>query len=166
MWIVIKYKRNEQNFLINELREKFGGELKHYIPQISLNYFVKNRVKNTKKPLLGDYMFCFHSKFVDQKYLNILNFTKGVKKVLKDFLNSQEEINFFVNKCLTYENGKGCLTQDFFDFNNNNTFKFCSGPFTNMVFDIIKRENRTKLKCLLGNFKLTITGKHNLYFPA
>ena len=73
MWIVIKYKRNEQNFLINELREKFGGELKHYIPQISLNYFVKNRVKNTKKPLLGDYMFCFHSKFVDQKYLNILN---------------------------------------------------------------------------------------------
>ena len=27
-------------------------------------------------------------------------------------------------------------------------------------------ENRAKLKCLLGNFKLTITGKHNLYFPA
>ena len=81
--------------LVNELREKFGDDLKHYIPQISLNYFVKIESKY-KKPLLGDYMFCFHSKFVDQKYLNILNFTKGVKKVLKDFLNSQEEINFLL----------------------------------------------------------------------
>ena len=50
MWIVIKYKRNEQNFLVNELREKVQGRLKHYIPQISLNYFLKIESKIQKNP--------------------------------------------------------------------------------------------------------------------
>ena len=35
-----------------------------------------------------------------------------------------------------------------------------------MIFDLIRRENKNNLKCLIGDFKLVITGKDNLFFPS
>ncbi len=166
MWIVIKYKKKEQNFLFKELKEKVGKDIKIYIPKINLKYFSKKNIKNVSKPLLGDYLFCFHSKFQDPKFLNMINFLKGLKYILRDFICSQKEINFFVKRCNYYENGEGFLSQDFFNFEKNNQFQFISGPFTNMVFDLIKKENKFNLKCLIGNFKLTVAGKDNLFFPV
>ena len=131
MWIVLKYKKNEQNFLFKELKEKIGNDIKIYIPKIQLKYFSKN-----------------------------------LKYILKDFIQSQKEINLFVNRCGCYEDKEGFLTQDFFNFEKHNKFEFFSGPFTNMIFDLIKRENKFNLKCLIGNFKLTVTGKDNLFFPV
>ena len=95
-----------------------------------------------------------------------MNFFKGLKYVLKDLINSQNEISFFIERCLHYENKEGFLSQDFFNFENLKKFKFFSGPFTNMVFDLIKMENKVKLKGIIGNFRLTITGKDNLFFPV
>ena len=166
MWIVIKYKKKEQNYLLQELKEQIGKDIKFYIPKINLKYFSKHKIVNIKKPLLNDYMFCFHSKFRDSKYINIMNFFKGLKYVLKDLINSQNEISFFIERCLHYENKEGFLSQDFFNFENLKKFKFFSGPFTNMVFDLIKMENKVKLKGIIGNFRLTITGKDNLFFPV
>ena len=84
----------------------------------------------------------------------------------KKIFQSQKEINLFVNRCGCYEDKEGFLTQDFFNFEKHNKFEFFSGPFTNMIFDLIKRENKFNLKCLIGNFKLTVTGKDNLFFPV
>ena len=166
MWIVLKYKKKEQNFLFKELEEKVGKDIKIYIPKINLKYFSKKKIVNLKKPLLGDYLFCYHSKFKDLKFLNKINFLKGLKYILKDFIYSQKEIDFFVQRCNHFENKEGFLSQDFFNFDNITKFKFFSGPFTNLAFDLIKRENKYNLKCLIGDFKLTVTGRENLFFPV
>lgn len=166
MWIVLKYKKNEQNFLFKELKEKIGNDIKIYIPKIQLKYFSKKKITYQSKPLLGDYLFCYHAKFKDPNIINILNFLKGIKYILKNFFQSQKEINLFVNRCSCFEDKEGFLTQDFFNFEKHNKFKFFSGPFTNMIFDLIKKENKFNLKCLIGNFKLTLTGKDNLFFPV
>ena len=166
MWIVLKYKRKEQNYLMKELKEKVGKDIKIYIPKINLKFVSKNKIIDLKKPLLGDYLFCYHSKFKDFNFLGTINFLRGLKYILKDFVSSQKEINFFVERCNRYENKEGFLSQDFFNFENLKKFKFFSGPFTAMVFDLIKRENKHNLKCLIGDFKLTIAGRNNLFFPV
>ena len=44
--------------------------------------------------------------------------------------------------------------------------KFVSGPFTNMVFEIIERQ-KNKIKILVGNIVTTISDKKNyLYRPV
>ena len=85
---------------------------------------------------------------------------------MQDHLTEQKEISFFIERCERFENHNGFLTQDFFDFKNNKKFKFFSGPFTNFVFDLIEKENKNNLNCLIKDFKLTITGKQNLFFPV
>ena len=166
MWIVLKYKKKEQNYLLKELRQRVGKDIKIYIPKINLKFFSKSKIVNIKKPLLGDYLFCYHSNFKDINFLNSINFLKGLKYILKDFISSQKEINFFIKRCNRHENSEGFLSQDFFNFENKKKFKFFSGPFTNMIFDLIKKENKHNLKCLIGDFKLTVTGRENIYFPV
>ena len=166
MWIVLKYKKKEKNYLLKELKERVGKDVKIYIPKINLKFFSKNKIKNLKKPLLSDYLFCYHSNFNNLNFLNSINFLRGLKYILKDFVSSQKEISFFIERCNQYEDKEGFLSQDFFNFENLNKFQFLSGPFTNMIFDLIRRENKDNLKCLIGDFKLVITGKDNLFFPA
>lgn len=163
MWIVIKYKIKEQNYLLNELKNKIGKDIKICIPKMKFNY--SKNISN-KKYLLGDYLLCFHDKFKEKKYLDSISFLRGLKYYLRDFISSQNEIKLFVNRCLNHQNKEGFISQDFFDFENSKEFKFFSGPFANMVFELIKKENKVNLKCLIGNFKLTVTGKDKFYFPV
>ena len=116
MWIVLKCKKKEQNFLVKELIEKISNNIKIYIPKIQLRYFSKKKITSQSKPLLGDYLFCYHEKF---KYLNIINMTnflKSLRYILKDFIQSQKEINLLVNRCDYYEDKEGFLLQDFFNY--------------------------------------------------
>ena len=166
MWIVIKYKTKEQNYLLKELKDKIGKDIKICTPKIKFDYFLNNKIKNNKKYLLGDYLLCYHDKFKEKKYLDMISFLRGLKYYLKDFISSQKEIKLFVNRCKNFQNNEGFISQDFFDFKNSKEFKFFSGPFANMVFELIKKENKVKLKCLIGNFRLTLTGKDKLYFPV
>ena len=99
MWIVLKFKRKEQNHLVKELKEKVGKDVKIYVPKINLKLFTKNKVVNSKKPLLGDYLFCYHPNFKDFNFLSTIKFLKGLKYILKDFISSQKEINFFIERC-------------------------------------------------------------------
>ena len=165
MWIVIKYKKKELNFLKNEIKKKIGNDVKFYNPTLCLQQIRKNKVKSVFKPLLGDYFFCYHDKFKDIKFQNIIIYSKGLKYFLKEYLISQSEIKSFIHKCIEHEDINGFIGIDFFDLDRNKKYKFCSGPFTNFVFGLISKENNN-LKCLINNFKLTVTGKHNLFYPV
>ena len=71
----------------------------------------------------------------------------------------------FIEYCKNSENKQGFLTQSFFKSATNNKAKFISGPFTNMMFEIIKRQ-KNKLKILVGNVVMTVSDNSNyLYRP-
>lgn len=166
MWIIIKFKKKEKQFLKNEIIKKIGQDTKFYSPTLNLKHFQKNKIKNIYKPMLGDYLFCYHKKFKEIKFLNFIMYSKGLKYFLKEYLTSQNEINSFIERCRNFENENGFISQNFLELKNDKQFKFISGPFTNFVFDLVKRENKNNLKCLIKNFRLTITGKQNLFFPV
>ena len=72
----------------------------------------------------------------------------------KPFLSSWNLQNF-INFCKLHEDKNGFLKQDFFNTKKNKA-KFVSGPFTQMIFDIIE-DKRTKLKILINNMNITIS---------
>ena len=49
MWIVIKYKAKEQNYLLKELKDKIGKDIKICVPKIKFDYFINNKKINNKK---------------------------------------------------------------------------------------------------------------------
>ena len=57
------------------------------------------------------------------------------------------------------------ISQTFFSFKENSKFKFLSGPFTDMIFNIIATQNK-KIKILIGNFKTTVSNTEYLYRPV
>ena len=75
------------------------------------------------------------------------------------FLNgcqfNQNELEKFIGFCKSNEDKKGFLTQNFFKIIEKTKAKFISGPFTQMVFDIIEKEG-SKLKILINNINITI----------
>ena len=56
----------------------------------------------------------------------------------------------FVNYCKSFEGSNGYLMSTFFDNLKTKYAEFVSGPFTNMIFEIIS-EQKNKLKILIGN---------------
>ena len=78
---------------------------------------------------------------------------------------NQNNIIKFIEYCKTFENEKGYLTQSFFKTIITKKAKFISGPFTNMIFEILEKQ-KNKLKILVGNIVTTIPNKVNyLYRP-
>ena len=49
MWIVIKYKKKEINFLKNEIKNKIGNDVKFYNPTLCLQQIRKNIGLYTEK---------------------------------------------------------------------------------------------------------------------
>ena len=92
-------------------------------------------------------------------------FLKGLEYFLKGYNLNQNEIKNFIKHCKNYENEKGYLTQSFFEKIISKKAKFISGPFTNLIFEIIEKQ-KNKLKILVGNLVTTIPNKKNyLYRP-
>ena len=80
-------------------------------------------------------------------------------------IQNQNQIIKFIEYCKSFEDEKGYLTQSFFTKMVIKKAKFISGPFTNMIFEIIERQ-KNKLKILVGNIVTTIPEKTNyLYRP-
>ena len=75
MWTIIKFEKSKFEFLRNDL-EKLGKDCIFYKPKISTKRLLKKLVKK-EFSLLGDYLFCFNPKFEDQKFIKILNYTRG-----------------------------------------------------------------------------------------
>ena len=118
---------------------------------------------NKSKFMLNDYMFCFHEKFNNNNYLQILNYVKGLKSFLPNFKETQKDIKNFIFACKGNEDKNGFITQNFFynleNFKDKN-YKFQSGPFTNLIFKIINVE-KNFLNILIGKYKTTV--KNNKY---
>ena len=114
MWTIIKIDKKKQNFFKEELTKKLGSAAVLYSPKINIQNYIKNKLIDKKIDLLGDYIFCFHNDFKDQKILNKLKFVKGLKYFLNGFSQSQNEIESFIIRCKKSENGHGYLTKNIY----------------------------------------------------
>jgi len=164
MWTIIKFDRKNLTFLKRDLKDKLGNNFLIYTPKLFIQKFKKNKLINKEFNLLGDYLFCFHKNFKDPKIINNLKFTRGLKFFLNGFVQSQEEIKEFIEKCKNSENSNGYLSQNFFEMNINSEYKFSSGPFAEMIFKVLSFQKR-KTNILLGNIKTTVNKDDFLFNP-
>ena len=164
MWIIIKFDKKNLGFLKKEFKDKLGDDLIIYNPKFFFERYINNKVTYKELNLLGDYLFCFHEKFKNPTTLTNLRFVRGLKYFLNGFVQSQEEIKNFIKKCKSSENGKGYLTQNFFELCVNSKYQFTSGPFAEMIFKIINLQKK-KINILLGDIKTTIKKNDFIFSP-
>ena len=164
MWTIIKFDKKNLESLKKDLKEKLGKDFTIYSPKLSIKKYKNNKLINKEFNLLGNYLFCFHKNFEDQKTINKLKFVKGLKYFLSGFIQSQEEIKKFIQKCKNYENNEGYLVQNFFELYINSKYKFTSGPFVEMIFKIINLQ-KNKINIMLGYMKTTIKKDEFLFIP-
>ena len=165
MWAVLKINKYNLAILKKELYDKLGCEVKYYTPKLKLKKFFKSRVSIKEHFLLDDYLLCFHKDFSKKSVIASLNYCKGLKYFLTNFLSSQKEIQKFIDKCKQNEDESGFVKSSFFEFKGNNKYEFISGPFTNMVFSIIS-ENKSFVNALMGNYRTTVSKKENIFRPV
>ena len=165
MWAVLKIDKKNLAFLKKDFSNKLGKDVKFYIPKLQLKKFLKKRIFIKEISLLGDYLLCFHKDFSKRSVLDSLKYCKGLKYFLTDFLNSQNEIEKFITKCKENENENGFIKSTFFEFKKSKKYEFISGPFTNMIFNIIG-DNKLSIKARIGNYIATVTKDKNLFRPV
>ena len=164
MWTIVKFDKKYLELLKKDFKEKLGEDFFIYSPKLSIQKYKNNKLISKEFNLLGDYLFCFHKSFNDPKTIDKLRFTKGLKYFLNGFVQSQEEIKKFVQKCKNSENDNGYLAQNFFEIFINTKYKFVSGPFSEMIFRIISLQ-KNKINILLGNIKTTVNRDEFLFNP-
>ena len=165
MWVVAKVKINNLNTFKKNMSERIGADIKFYQPKLGYYKYFGDKNKKCEKFVLENYIFCYHQKFNKSNFLNGIRFLKGLDYFLDGNNQNQKQIIKFIEYCKSYENDKGYLTQSFFKAMINKKAKFLSGPFTNMVFEIIEKQ-KNKLKILVGNVVTTISDKNNyIYRP-
>ena len=166
MWIVLKYKKQEFNFLKKDFRKTLGDLPLIFKPKIKYEKFIRNKLHLLEKDILGDYLICYHKKFQDANMLAILKNLRGLKYFLPNSYSNQKEIKNFINYCEKNKDSDGYIKPSFFEFSNMKEGIFLNGPFTNMIFNVIENQ-KDKLKVLIG--KVTTTIKKNskyLYRPV
>jgi len=166
MWVVAKIKIKNFNTFKKNLSEKIGNDIQFYHPKVEYHKYFGDRVKKFEKLLLENYIFCYHKKFNKSKSINEFRFVKGLEYFLGGHCQNQNQILKFIEYCKSFEDGKGYLTQSFFMTMVTKKAQFLSGPFTNMLFEIIEKQ-KNKLKILIGNFVTTVPDNKNyLYRPV
>lgn len=155
MWAILKFKKNNLEFLKANLKEKIGNDLKFYLPKISIQKFKKNKLTNKVYYPLGDHIFLFHKNIFLKNTYEKIKFTKGLKYFFYESKNSQSDIKNFVNNCKNLENDLGYIRNSYLNLEKNKKYKFDNGPFTEKIFKIIgvKKNN---IDITLGNFKTTL----------
>jgi hypothetical protein len=165
MWAIIKIDRKKINFLEKDFSKKLGNDFKIYRPKLSINKYKKNKLINKEFYLLGDYILCFHKDFKNSNTINKLKYCRGLKYFLIGFIQSQNQIEKFVDKCKKSENTNGFLSTNFFQLTINSKYKFVSGPFTEKIFQIINFQ-KDRVNILMGNINTTIKKQEFLFNPA
>ena len=163
MWIVAKYDKKKANFFLDDLKKKLKDKVVIYNPKVKIEKFYKKKLISKEFNILGDYIFCFNPKFANQKILDNLQFTKGLKYFLSGFYKSQKEIKDFIKKCKKSENENGFISADFFDIELNKKYKFNSGPLLNLIFQVVEIQ-KTKFKIIMGD-KIATIEKGFLFSP-
>ena len=165
MWVIAKIKSSEKTIFKKELKKKIDNNIIFYDPKIKLDKLIKNKIHKYSKSLLENYIFCYHEKFKKSNYTSEIRFLRGLEYFLEGYIQNQNQILKFIEYCKSYENEKGFLTQSFFKNMVIKKAKFISGPFTNIIFEILEKQ-KNKLKILIGDIVTTISSKKNyLYHP-
>ncbi len=162
MWIVIKYKKKELNFLKQELKKILDEIPNIYIPKIRFQKIIKNQSISFKKELLNDYLFCYNKKFSDINF-SVLNYLKGAKYCLSNNESDQKSITTFINFCKKNQDEDGCLKQEFFNILNFKKGIFLTGPLSNLFFELIEK-HKNKLKVKVGNLSVVINKESNCLY--
>ena len=165
MWIIIKFKQNQFHTLKQEFKKKLEIEPNFFFPKLKLQKIKKNKLISYVSPLLGDYIFCFHPKFSNENILRNVNYLKGVKFLLNGFRNYQKDIPNFIKRCKSSEDENGYIKQTFFNFVAIDKIKFLSGPFTNIIFKIMKRQ-KDSMKVSDGNVNISFSTERYLFEAA
>ncbi len=166
MWIVAKVKNRNFNVFKESFSEKMGRDVQFYHPKIEFHKYLGNKIKRFEKYILENYIFCYHENFKKSSFIAENKFLKGLEYFLEGHIESQLSIIKFIEYCKTFENERGYLTQLFFKTIIKKKAKFISGPFANMIFEILERK-KNNLKILIGNVVTTIPNKKNyLYRPV
>ena len=166
MWVVAKIKKKEVKIFKKDLIEKLGKDTLFYCPKIEYQQYFGKKIKKLEKLALENYIFCYHKNFNKSFFVNKLRFIKGLEYFLNGYYQNQNEIIEFIRYCKCSENSNGYLTQAFFKTIITKKAKFISGPFTNMMFEIVNKQ-KNKLKIIVGNVVTTISDKANyLYRPT
>tara|TARA_Y100000590_G_scaffold214421_1_gene243068 strand:+ start:4472 stop:4969 length:498 start_codon:yes stop_codon:yes gene_type:complete len=165
MWIIIKFKQNQFYTLKQEFKKKLEIEPNFFFPKLKFQKIKKNKLISYPSPLLGDYIFCFHPKFNNENILRNINYLKGVKFFLNGFRTYQKDILNFIERCRSSEDENGYIKQTFFNFVAIEKIKFLSGPFTNIIFKILKRQ-KDSMKVSDGNVNISFSTKHYLFEAA
>ena len=165
MWIIIKFKQNQFYTLKQEFKKKLEIEPNFFFPKLKLQKIKKNKLISYVSPLLGDYIFCFHPKFSNENILRNVNYLKGVKFLLNGFRNYQKDIPNFIKRCRSSEDENGYIKQTFFNFVAIDKIKFLSGPFTNIIFKIMKRQ-KDSMKVSDGNVNISFSAERYLFEAA
>jgi hypothetical protein len=155
MWVVLKYKSNELETLKKSFSETLEEMPEFYIPKIKYERYVNNKRKVYEKKILDNYTICRHYKFKDHKIINQLSNTRGLIYFLSGHQSNQKDLIKFVKFCKSKEDINGFLTQSFFNITKKGKAKFISGPFSQMVFDIIENKEK-ELKILINKISMTI----------
>ena len=165
MWAVAKIKIRNLNTFKKDIAKRIGKDIKFYHPKIEYHRYFGDKVKKFEKFILENYIFCYHEKFQTINFVNEVKFLKGLEYFLDGHNQNQNNIVKFIKYCKTFENENGYLTQCFFKMIITKKAKFISGPFTNMIFEILEKQ-KNKLKILVGNIVTTISDNNNyLYCP-
>ncbi len=152
MWAILKYKKNNLEFLKSDLKRKLGEGVKFYLPKMFIQKYKNNKLTGHEFNLLGDYLFLFHDNLKKNEIIKTLKFTKGLKYFLEGFIQSQKEINKFIDHCKKNENQKGYIKNEFFDITLDKNYRVISGPFTKKIFKIISLQ-KNRINVLLGNLE-------------
>ena len=165
MWLVAKIKRNEIETFKRDLIKKSGHNIEFYCPKIEYYEYFRQKIKRLEKFALENYIFCYYENFNDKNVVQKLKFIKGLEYFLNGYYQNQSEIIKFIKYCKDSENNKGYLTQAFFKNMVTKKGQFISGPFTNMIFEILEKK-KNKLKIIVGNVVTTVSDNSNyLYRP-
>ena len=160
MWIIAKYNSNQLEIFKKSLSDILGSEVSFYQPKISLISKKKKILKN----ILGDYIFCKHSKFSDNNVMSTCRYLKGLKYFLPNFKSNQTDINKFINNCNKHEDKNKILQQSFFDQLIKMKAKFISGPFKRFIFEIINK-NKNNFVAKINNLRITVKNKDKYFLP-
>ncbi len=165
MWAILKIDHRLIHHLKTEFLAKLGDDVKFYMPKLRIKKFIKQKVLLKESLMLGDYLLCYHKNFSDKSIFTSLKYSKGLKYFLSNFINSQKEIENFINKCKQNEDKDGYIKQTFFNFKSSGKYEFISGPFTSLIFTILE-ENNLSIKALMGRYKATVSKEGNLFRPV
>ena len=161
MWIIAKINYKEISSFKMALRNILKRDLEFYEPHVAYAKKFKKKMgfKTIKKFIFGNYIFCKSDSFKNISIINSLRFTRGLEYFLSGYLYNQAQINKFINFCKIHEGPLGNLKQSFFSNLIITKGIFLSGPFTNLIFEIINNNNfkkKNKIQALCKNKKITI----------